>query len=106
MDFPEPDDHQANFENDAWEAFTSLGRGYAASPIPDFTPPTVDFRPPNNKLAAFPLDEIVIERLINKRLIREESNSYELTERGWHLYNQLSHFDNDEGQRRFVEVIR
>ena len=86
MDFPEPDDYQANFENEEWEAFASLGRGYAASRIRDFTPPTVDFRPPNSKLAAFHLEEIVIQRLIDKQLIKEESNQQHLPVMAWLIF--------------------
>jgi hypothetical protein len=106
MDFSTLDDDQAHMAGEALEALTSLCRGYDAFLMPSFSPPTVQLWPPSNELAAFHLEESVIQPLLNKNWVRKLKNSYKVTTHGQDFYDELSHLSDEGRQRCFAEKIR
>jgi hypothetical protein len=118
MDYPPPDNHQAIFESDVWNVFHSLGLRFSAFLINPVNGSTVWLMPPRNtKYAAYFKPESVMQELINKGFVQRQDQlpeqhphmaeaSYELTEEGKQLIDELLKMNFTDGQRAFVEKAR
>ncbi len=117
-DFPPPTNYQAIYQGDVWNVFHSLGQGYGAFLIKGGSGLKVwMIHPKGTTYSDYYKDEQIIRELIDKQLAQKQEQlppnhpiqakeSYELTEKGRELFNELGDLSFAEGARIFIERVR
>ena|SRR2546423_13682249 len=115
MNFANPVDYQAEFEDHVWETFRALGIGYSAFLSHPVNGPTIQLIPPvGSEYAKFHHDEEVIQELVEKGLVDKKNDNltsdstarYELTEKGHGVYAQVRGLTFSEGERVFTKMVQ